>query len=140
MKITFAKKEDFSFLDIIDLHISEIELMKAIKQKRIYMIYEENKFIGMLRYNLYLDNIPFINYIYIKPDYRNKKIGSKLLKKFENDMSKRGYLNVLTSIVYPMEAHSFFTKNNYKECGGFLIPSEPYETILYKTINKIDIF
>ena len=28
MKFTFATKDDFSFLDILDLHISEIELIK----------------------------------------------------------------------------------------------------------------
>ncbi len=140
MKFTFATKDDFSFLDALDLHISEIELMKAIEQKRIYMVYKGKTFVGMLRYNLYLDNTPFVNFIYVKPKYRNNKIGSQLLKKFEDDMAERGYLHALTSVVYPMKAHAFFSKNNYKECGGFLIPSEPYELFLYKTIKTIDIF
>lgn len=140
MKFTFATKDDFSFLDILDLHISEIELIKAIEQKRIYMVYKGKTFIGMLRYNFYMDNIPFVNFIYVKPKYRNNNIGSQILKKFEDDMIEKGYFNILTSIVYPMEAHAFFTKNNYKECGGFLIPSEPYELILYKTIKTPDVF
>ena len=38
MRIEIANIDDFTFLDLIDNHISEKELLNSISLKRIYMI------------------------------------------------------------------------------------------------------
>ena len=44
-------------IDLIDQHISKVELIKSIQNHRIYIIYDDNsKFICVLRYNLFWDN------------------------------------------------------------------------------------
>ena len=63
MRIEIANIDDFTFLDLIDNHISEKELLNSISLKRIYMMYDDNTFVGTLRYNLFWDNTPFINFL-----------------------------------------------------------------------------
>ena len=97
MRIEIANIDDFTFLDLIDNHISEKELLNSISLKRIYMMYDDNTFVGTLRYNLFWDNTPFINFIYINEKYRNNGYGTKLLNHFEKDMKNKKYNIVLTS-------------------------------------------
>jgi len=135
MRIEHANINDFSFLDLIDLHISEVELIKSIQNHRIYIMYDDNnKFIGVLRYNLFWDNTPFINFIFINKQYRNKGYGSKLLKYFEEEIISKKYKIVLSSSPSNELGQHFFRKNGYLDCGELSLPNEPLEIIFYKEI------
>ena len=65
MIIRFAEDSDYSWLKENDQHISDEILKIKITSKEIYVVIENNELIGWLRYNLFWDNIPFINMIYI---------------------------------------------------------------------------
>ena len=134
MRIEIANIDDFTFLDIIDNHISEKELINSISLKRIYMMYDDNTFVGTLRYNLFWDNTPFINFIYINEKYRNNGYGTKLLNHFEKDMKNKKYNIVLTSSLSNEQGQFFFRKNGYIDSGDLILPSEPLEIIFYKQI------
>lgn len=134
MKIEIANIDDFTFLDLIDNHISEKELLNSISLKRIYMMYDDNTFVGTLRYNLFWDNTPFINFIYINEKYRNNGYGTKLLNHFEKDMKNKKYNIVLTSSLSNEQGQFFFRKNGYIDCGDLILPTEPLEIIFYKHI------
>jgi hypothetical protein len=53
-------------------HISEKILTNKIKNNEIYLIQEKEEIIGWLRYNLFWDNIPFMNMLYIIEKNRNQ--------------------------------------------------------------------
>ena len=133
--IRYADKKDIEILKCYDKHISESELKNSIKIKRVLMIFENNIFIGWLRYNLFWDNTPFMNMLYILEDYRNKGYGQQLMNYWEEEMLKMNYKRVLTSTLSNEGAQFFYRKNGYIDCGSLLLPNEPLEIILLKNLK-----
>ena len=84
--IRYASNEDYSFLITNDLHISEEELYKSIDDNKVIVLTIDDKIIGWLRYNLFWDNIPFMNMLYLLEEYRRVGLGSKLVSFWENEM------------------------------------------------------
>ncbi|GHU70670.1 N-acetyltransferase [Spirochaetia bacterium] len=135
MLIRYAEITDFCWLIEHDQHISDETLKIKIDNKEIYIIQEENKIIGLLRYNLFWDNIPFMNLLLILEEYQNKGYGKKLVKYWEEKMKRNGYNNVLTSTQSNENAQHFYRKIGYIEIGGLKYLDDPYEIIFYKNIG-----
>ena len=77
--IRYANKNDITTLKKYDKHICEIELKNSINAKRILILLHNDTFIGWLRFNLFWDNIPFMNMLYMLEDYRGKGYGKQLV-------------------------------------------------------------
>ena len=103
-----------------------------IKNNEIYIVEIKGKIIGWFRYNLFWDNIPFMNLIYLLEEYRQKGIGKIMVKYWENEMKQNGYKNVLTSTQSNEESQHFYRKLGYKEIGGFKYFNDPFEIIFQK--------
>ncbi len=117
-------------------HINAQELKNAIHQNRIYVMHIENKFIGWLRYNLFWDNMPFLNVLYLLEDYRGKGYGTVLIDFWERKMSEKNYGAVLTSTLSNEQAQFFYRKNVYVDCSSLLLPGEPLEIIMLKQLKE----
>jgi len=83
MKIEIASKSDLVQISKLDMHISKEELARLIATERIFVAKEKGKICGWLRFNLFWDNIPFMNLIYVVEEYRNKHLGKELVKTWE---------------------------------------------------------
>lgn len=134
--IRYANISDLDILNKYDEHISKKELVNAINLNRIIVMYEEDKFIGWLRYNLFWDNIPFMNMLYFLDDERGKGNGSKLIGYWENEMKKQGFEVVLTSTQSNEQAQFFYRRHNYIDSGSLTLPGEPLEIIFYKKLER----
>jgi ribosomal protein S18 acetylase RimI-like enzyme len=134
MLIRYAEITDYQLLKEYDNHITDKTLKIKIESKEIYIVQESDKIIGWLRYNLFWDEIPFMNLLYLLEDYRNKGIGKKLVNYWEIDMKNKGYTNVLTSTQSNENAQHFYRKIGYTEIGGMKYLNEPYELIFHKKI------
>jgi RimJ/RimL family protein N-acetyltransferase len=77
-EIRYALESDKAFWLTHDEHISENELLLKIRDRRGYIISDEDKTIGVLRYNLFLDIIPFLT-IYLDESYRGKGFGRQAM-------------------------------------------------------------
>ena len=97
-------------------------------------MYEDDKFVGWLRYNLFWDNTPFMNMLYLLDNKRGKGNGSRLVIFWENEMKQKNYEFVLTSTQSNEEAQFFYRKIGYVDSGALLLPNEPLEIILYKKL------
>lgn len=75
------RNEDFIFLNQLDKRIAQEELGHAIASARIYVAEENKKIAGWLRYNLFWDEIPFMNMLYILEERRKKGHGKKIAHK-----------------------------------------------------------
>ncbi len=133
--IRFAKKVDIDNVLMLDKHISKEELNHSIERSRVLIIEENNRFIGFLRYNLFWDNTPFMNLIYIIESHQGNGYGTKLVLYWENLMKELGYRNVLTSTLSNEEAQYFYKKLGYKDIGGFTLDNDPYEIIFEKILK-----
>ena len=132
--IRFAKTEDIDILIDKDKKIDRQEMLNLINLKRVYIMEEDGKFIGWLRYNLFWDNTPFMNMIKLNDAERGKGYGRKFVEFWEDEMRKLGYKNVLTSTASDEFAQHFYIKLGYNSIGGFLPIGEPFEIILSKKL------
>jgi ribosomal protein S18 acetylase RimI-like enzyme len=134
INIRYAVSNDYLWLIEHEKYISEKILKNKIEDMEIYVVENNGKIIGWLRYNLFWDNIPFMNMLYFIKEYRKMGIGTKLLKYWENEMKQKGYKNVLTTTLSNEEAQHFYRKMGYKEIGGLKYLDEPYEIIFQKIL------
>ena len=132
--IRYANENDIEIISKYDEHISKEELINIIKLKRVIVMYEGDKFVGWLRYNLFWDNTPFMNMLYLLDNERGKGKGSQLVEFWENEMKQKRYEYVLTSTQSNEEAQFFYRKLGYVDNGALILPNEPLEIILYKTL------
>lgn len=132
--IRYANKDDIEIISKYDEHISIEELENVIKMKRLIVMFNEDKFIGWLRFNLFWDNTPFMNMLYFLDNERGKGYGRQLVSFWEKEMKNKGYECVLTSTQSNEEAQFFYRKLGYIDSGSLLLPNEPLEIIFYKKI------
>ena len=129
---------DKAFWYSLDRHLPDEEFEKKVKDKMGYVLLEDDKYIGLLRYNLFWDNTPFCNMLFIDWKCQNKGYGKKLVEYWESDMKSKGYGVLLTSTRVDEEAQHFYRKLGYKDCGGIVINipeyEQPMEMFLIKSI------
>lgn len=134
MEIRLANLKDIDILLKYDKHISKHELKNSIDLGRVYIIQNNNIFIGWLRYNMFWDNTPFMNLLYIMEEHQGNGYGKVLVEYWEKEMKKLGYKYVMTSTPSNEYSQHFYNKLGYIAIGGFIILSDPYEIIMGKRI------
>lgn len=138
MDIRNAQWDDILELARLDRHISAQELEHSVRLGRVYVAEERGAFIGWLRYNLFWDNTPFMNLLYVLDGYRGKGFGRLLVKYWEDRMTQAGYGTVMTSTQSNEYAQHFYNRLGYAAVGGFVLPGEPYELIFAKKLDQKD--
>ena len=134
MNIRPAIPDDLPVLRDHDRHISPQELEHSVRLGRIYVAEEQGTFAGWLRYNLFWDNTPFMNLLYILDGQRGQGFGRLLVEYWEARMRQTGYGAVMTSTQSDEHAQHFYNHLGYAAVGGFLPPGETYELILAKEL------
>ena len=139
IEIRYIHQDDKEFWFSLDKHLSEQEFNNKVRDNRGYILLDDNKPVGLLRYNLFWDNTPFCNLIYINNECQGKGFGKLLIEYWENDMKSQGYGILLTSTQVDESAQHFYRKLGYKDCGGFVIDikgyEQPMELFLVKSIK-----
>lgn len=126
-KIEYVSEADKSFWLALDKALSESEFELKIRDRRGYVISNENKNIGIMRYNLIWDIIPFLTLIYFDEAYRGKGFGRQAMLHWENEMRKLGYKMLMTSTQVNEQAQHFYRKLGYKDRGGIFLDGTPFE-------------
>lgn len=136
--IKYIQEEDKTFWLTLDKHISTDELEKKIRDKMGYIITENNTPIGLLRYNLFWDNIPFCTMLFIEERHQHKGYGRMLMTHWENQMVELGYGMLMTSTQVDEEAQHFYRRLGFQDAGGLLINipgyGQPMEMFFIKQI------
>ena len=136
MEIRYVRKEDKEFWYQLDKHLPETEFEKKVRDKQGYVICEDGQPVGILRYNLFWDNMPFCTMLFIDASRQRRGYGRALMEFWEDDMRKSGYGMVMTSTQTDEEAQHFYRKNGYKECGGLTIDIPGYEQPMEMIMSK----
>lgn len=134
MNIRRAEKSDVEILSEYDKHISKEEMESIISLGRVSIAEDSGVFIGWLRWNLFWDNTPFLNMLFLLDEYRNSGHGKEMLSHWEKQMKEKGYALVMTSSLANEEAQHFYRKSGYFDSGVLLLPGEPLEIIFIKKI------
>lgn len=136
MKIRSAQNEDIAYLTKKDVHVQKEELQNLIALQRILLLEENGVPAGWLRYNLFWDNTPFMNLLYVEEAFRGRGLGRTLVYFWEESMAAEGYSGVMTSTQANEYAQHFYRHLGYNAIGGFLLPGEEYELLFYKSLKK----
>lgn len=76
-EIRYVQLEDKEFWYGLDKHLSNKEFEKKVRDKQGYILLEDNKPIGLLRFNLFWDNTPFCTMLFVDWNYQGKGYGKK---------------------------------------------------------------
>lgn len=136
--IRHAEESDRDFWFSLDRHLSVEVFARKAGLKEGYVIYEDDRPVGILRYNLFWDNTPFCTLIYVDPEHQRQGYGRRLMEHWEEEMRSLGFGLILTSTQADETAQHFYRKLGYKDLGGFVIDlpgyEQPTELILGKTL------
>ena len=92
--------------------------------------------VGCLRWGLFWDQVPFMNLLWVLPDWRGQGIGTTLVDAWERSQFAAGHTLVLTSTLSAETAQHFYRRLGYVDSGALLLPDEPAELILRKSLAQ----
>jgi len=127
LKIQYASKPDKPFWFTLDRHLSESEFELKVRDKRGYIISNDSKPIGIMRYNLFWDNIPFLTLIELEASSHRKGFGKQAMRFWEEEMRTLGYKMVMTSTRVDEEAQHFYRALGYQDKGAIFLDNTPFE-------------
>ena len=137
--IRYVEQQDKDAWYVLDKHLPESVFDEKVRCRQGYVIIEDEKIIGVLRYNLFWDNTPFCTMLFIDSKYRNRKYGKQMMEHWERDMKAQGYGMLMTSTQVDEDAQHFYRKLGYKDCGGFVVDvpgyEQPMEMVMIKEIK-----
>lgn len=136
MNIRYAAVSDLPWLNAHDRHIAPEELKNLLALRRVLICEEAGQPVGWLRWNLFWDNTPFLNMLFLLPGYRRRGIGRAMLRFWESEMTAQGYSRLLTSTQSNEEAQHFYRALGYADAGVLLLPDEPAELLFLTETGK----
>jgi len=125
--IRYATENDKSFWFALDEHLTKSEFELKVRDKRVYIISDADKPVGVMRYNLFWDNTPFLTLIELEESSRGKGFGTHAISFWENEMRALGHKMVMTSTRVDEEAQHFYRKLGYIERGSLFLDNTPLE-------------
>lgn len=134
MTIRTATLQDLEVLSRYDRHISPKELKNSIRLGRVAVAEENGEFLGWLRWNLFWDNTPFLNMLFLLPPHRGKGHGTAMMTWWEGQMAVQGYDAVMTSTASDEYAQHFYVNLGYTAIGGFTPFGDTYELVFEKEL------
>ena len=135
-EIKYVTEQDKAFWYQLDKHLLETEFEKKVRDQKGYVLFEDGVAVGLLRYNLFWDNMPFCTMLFVDWQKQKKGFGRELMNHWETDMKKQGYGMVLVSTQVDETAQHFYRKLGYKDCGGLTIDIPGYEQPMELFLSK----
>lgn len=126
-EIRYVLEKDKTFWFTLDNYLSETEFELKIRDKRGYIISYNGEPIGVMRYNLFWDNIPFLTFIYLDESHHSRGFGKQAMLFWENEMRQFGYKMVMTSTQVDEQAQHFYRNLGYIDKGSLFLDNTPFE-------------
>ena len=127
MVVELACMEDVAAWLELDKEADEPLFARMVAQERGYVLKEQGRVLGVLRYGMFWDHIPFCYMLVLAKDKQRQGYGRELLFTWEEQMRKQGYDMVLTSTRADEAAQHFYRACGYCDCGGLLLRQSGYE-------------
>ncbi len=131
METNLALLKDLSAVQKYDRHIPSVRLRDCIRDHQVYALRDASSLVGVLRYSLFWQSIPFLDLIYIDESYRGKGYGRLMMSHWESAMAELGYKYVMLSTQENETAKYFYEKLGYHRIGAFLPPEQTADEIMY---------
>ena len=137
MQVKYVEPEDKDFVMSIDKHVKEESYHNRVHTKSGYVFWENGEPVGLMSHCVLWDNLPFMNLIYVKEQYRNHGFGTQAIKFWEEDMKNQGYKMVLISTQADESAQHLYRKLGYKDCGALVFQDTPMDQPMEIFLRKV---
>ena len=94
-----ADDADLSVLRDLDEHLSPGDLVGLVSAGRVMVAEVDGVVVGCLRWGMFWDEVPFMNLLWLLPEWRGQGIGTSLVEAWETAQVGSGHTMVLTSTV-----------------------------------------
>ena len=118
MKLKFVEHKDKDFWMSIDKHVNEVGFQNKVYTKTGYIMWENDIPVGILHYCVLWDNIPFLNFLFVKKENRGNRYATETMKQWEQEMKQQEYKMILISTQVDKTAQCFYRKLGYVDFGG----------------------
>lgn len=137
MEIKIVTNNDKEFVMSIDKHINDTGYNNLVYTKSGYVIWEKNQRTRIIVHCILWDNIPFMNFLFIKEEYRNKGLAKQAIIIWENEMKNQGYKMTLISTQVDEGAQHLYRKLGYIDCGGLVFNNTPFDQPMEMFFRKV---
>lgn len=137
MEIKVVTENDKEFVMNIDKHINDVSYANQVYTKSGYVIWERNQRIGIITHCILWDTIPFINFLFVKEEYRRKGFATQAIIRWENEMKNQGYKMTLISTQVDEGAQHLYRKLGYIDCGGLVFNHTPLDQPMEMFFRKV---
>ena len=137
MEIKIVTNNDKEFVMSIDKHINDTGYNNLVYTKSGYVIWEKNQRTGIIVHCILWDNIPFMNFLFIKEESRNKGLAKQAIIIWENEMKNQGYKMTLISTQVDEGAQHLYRKLGYIDCGGLVFNNTPFDQPMEMFFRKV---
>lgn len=134
MEAHLATAADLPSLSALDRHLPPERLARKVEAGEVAVALLQGHPVGLLRFGLFWDQIPFMWLLAVEERYRRQGVGRALVRWWEQEMAARGHDWVLTSTQADEAAQHFYRALGYQDCGALLLPGEAAELLLRKEI------
>lgn len=131
MTIEAAQPEQLAMLRRYDPHIPEHRLADCIRGGSVYTILSEGRIVGILRYSLFWQTIPFLDLLFLDENLRGKGLGTCAMTHWEAEMVRSGFNYIMLSTQEDETAQFFYEKLGYRRIGAFLPPEQDAPELMY---------
>ena len=114
-----------------DRHIPEARLDECIRSGQVLVLRSGEAVIGILRWSLFWQTIPFLDLLYIGDVHQSQGHGRRMMAHWENEMAAQGYRHVMLSTQADETAQFFYEKLGYHKIGAFLPPEQEADELMY---------
>jgi GNAT superfamily N-acetyltransferase len=132
--VGWACENDLVWLFRHDPHISKAMMRQKVACHEVAVAHKAGEPIGLLRYSLFCDWIPFIVFVFVPEDQRGRGAGSRLVAFLERQMRRRRCRFVMVSSRSDGHSQHFWRKLGYRDAGSLQPSDEPFELLFTKRL------
>ncbi|MDO5517656.1 MAG: GNAT family N-acetyltransferase [Clostridium sp.] len=137
MNIKLTESKDKEFWMSIDKHINEEGYKNRVYTKTGYVMWNEEIPVGLLCYYPLWENTPFLNFLFVKEEYRKNGFAKEAMNQWEEEMKKQGFKMTLISTQVDETAQFFYRKLGYLDCGGLVLNDTPLDQPMEMFMRKV---
>ena len=136
--IRYVESRDKAAWYALDHDFPETGFDEKVRNRHGYVFELDGNIVGILRYGLFWDSIPFCYMLHVDETHQGRGYGTQLMERWERDMRSEGIGMVMLSTQVDDSAQAFYRRLGYKDAGGFVVNvpkyEQPMEMIMLKGI------
>jgi predicted GNAT family acetyltransferase len=134
MRIVYARMRHLGALALKERMIAYDRLADKIRHKEVILAMDGETIIGWLRYGRIHDNVPAITMVHPSGNVKEDGIATRLVRRFEAVMRKKGHILVLASCPEGSKTRHLYRALGYEDAGGITLEPGSRERLFKKAL------